>query len=249
MRRNNSVIVFILFFVSPHTPAHTQLNSKKFEFGAGLAAFVYQGDLTPNRFGSFVNMRPGLVLSAAKILNASFLVRGSLSIGGLKGNETKYNNPEYRKFRAFTFRTPLIEFAPQLVWNPLAKNSAVKGFSPYLFGGAGLAYIKPKKDYTGFDANYFGDGSDIPAQLAQDEEQQLPALRVVVPLGAGLRYNLSERFAINAEASYRIPFTDYIDGYSRSVNPEQKDHYHSTMIGLIYRTGNNGKQGCPVIRY
>lgn len=220
-----------------------------FEIGAGLAGFVYQGDLTPNPVGSIVTTRPGLVVSAGKILNASFHVRVALSAASLRGDETKYGNPEYRKFRAFTFSTPLIELSPQLVWNPLGRNYSTKGFTPYLFGGAGLVWFNIKRDYSGFDAAYFGDATDIADRLVHDEQQRLPAFRIVIPVGAGIRYSLSERIAINAESAYRFPFTDYLDGYSQSANPEHTDHYHSISAGLIYRIGYKNTLACPVIKY
>jgi hypothetical protein len=225
-----------------------QNSVQKFEVGAGLAGFVYQGDLTPNPLGSFKTIRPGIVLSGAKILSTSFLLRANISIGGLKGDETKYQNPEYRKFRAFKFHTPVFEISPQLVWNPLGRNYTEKGISPYLFGGAGFSFFNIKRDYSGFDAEYFGDGSDIPARLALDEQHALPKFRLVLPVGAGLRYNISNRIAINAEETYRFPFTDYLDGFSQAANPKLKDHYHSMMIGLIYRIGKKNTLGCPVAK-
>jgi len=243
-----SLLVFFLV-KSTTAPVFAQIKSAKFEIGAGLAGFVYQGDLTPNPVGSFATTRPGVVISAAKIFSESFLVRASLSVGGLRGDETKYDKPEYRKFRAFKFRTPLMEISPQIVWNPLRKINAGKGFSPYLFAGAGLTFMNIKRDYSGFDAAYFGDGSDIPDRLVQDEQHPLPKFRLVMPVGAGIRYHLSDRIAVNAESSYRFPFTDYLDGFSRAANPEQKDHYHSLMIGAIYRIGNKTNLACPVIKY
>lgn len=241
--------LLILFLIGMADETAAQKNFSKIEIGAGLAGFVYQGDLTPNRLGSFKTIRPGVVLSAGKILSSSFLLRINASVGGLRGDETKYDNPEYRKFRAFKFRTPIVEISPQLVWNPLRKNKTVKGLSPYLFGGAAITYFNIKRDYSGFDAVYFGDGSDIPNRLLQDENHSLPKLAIIAPVGAGIRYNVSESIAINAESSYRFPFTDYLDGFSKAANPGQKDHYHSVMIGAIYRMGNKSSIACPVIKY
>lgn len=242
-------ILTVLILVSQALAVIAQNNNKKFEMGAGLAGFVYQGDLTPNPAGSFRTTRPGLVLSGAKILSSSFQLRANVSIGGLKGDETKYQNPEYRKFRAFTFHTPVFEISPQLLWNPFRKNYADKGFAPYFLGGIGLSFFNIKRDWSGFDAEYFGDGSDIPARLALDEQDEPPKTKIVVPVGAGLRYNFSGRLAINVEEIYRFPFTDYLDGFSNAANPERKDHYHSMMIGLIYRIGGKSTLNCPAVKF
>jgi hypothetical protein len=241
-------IFFLQLFISLPTAAVAQNNFQKFEIGAGLAGFVYQGDLTPSPLGSFKTIRPGIVLSGIKILGASFLLRGNISIGGLKGDETKYQSPEYRKFRAFKFHTPIFEISPQLVWNPFGKNYSEKGFSPYLFGGIGLDFFNIKRDRSGFDAAYFGDGTDIISRLASDEQHALPKTKIVIPAGIGFRYNISNRIAINAEETYRFPFTDYLDGFSKAANPELKDHYHSIMIGLVFRMVKNNTLGCPVLK-
>jgi hypothetical protein len=173
--------------------------------------------------------------------------------GSLKGDETKYENPEYRKFRAFAFRSPVVEISPQLIWNPLRRNDVIKGFSPYIFGGAAVNFLRIQRDFSGYDPAYFSDGSDIPQRIAADEQQRLPRVRLVIPVGAGIRYNISSSIAVNAETSYRFLSTDYLDGFSQAANPEKNDHYQTISTGIIYRWGNlrNGKNqlGCPTMKY
>lgn len=226
-----------------------QKGTASFELGAGLAGFVYQGDLTPNALGSFRTIRPGLVLSAGRVLSGAFILRVNASFGGLRGDETRYDDPEFRKHRAFRFRTPVAEVSPQLVWNPLGKNYASRGFSPYLFGGAGLAFFNIRRDHSDFDAAYFANDTVIIDRIATDDKQSPPGFRIVIPAGVGIRYNLSDRFAVNAETAYRFPFTDYLDGFSQAANPEQGDHYFSIMVGAIYRLGNKSSLDCPVVKY
>jgi hypothetical protein len=249
---NRILLLIPVVFVMIIPELRAQKKSTGLELGAGLGLFVYQGDLTPQRLGSFRTMKPGIVLSAAHIMSPSFAVRLNFSAGSLKGDEAKYNNPEYRKFRAFAFKSPLVEIAPQLVWNPLGKNDAEKSLSPYLFAGAGISFQNIKRDYSRFDAAYFGDGSIIPQGIAADEQKRLPKIRMVIPLGAGLRYNLSHSFALNTEVSYRLLNTDYLDGFSIAANPERNDHYQSISAGIIYRMGNHKKSknglGCPVLK-
>ena len=82
--------------------------------------------------------------------------------------------------------------------------------------------------------------------LAVDAVTPTPKVIPVVPVGAGMRYNLSDRIAINGEASYRLMHTDYLDGFSMSANPKLKDHYSSITIGVAYKFGNKEKYSCPV---
>lgn len=243
-----SLLIFIISF----SEIMAQKRSTGLELGAGFGFFIYQGDLTPNRFGSFRTMKPGFIISVAHVLSSSFSLRLNLSASSLKGDETVYDKPEYRKFRAFAFKSPVFELSPQLIWNPFEKNDAEKSLSPYVFGGAGIGVFKVQRDYSRFDTEYFGDGSDIPQRIATDEKHTLPRLRLVIPLGAGVRYNISGNWALNIEISYRLLSSDYLDGFSVAANPERNDHYQSISVGLIYRMGNakrnKSKLGCPVLK-
>jgi hypothetical protein len=228
---------------------NAQINIPKYELGVGIGGFVYQGDLTPNAAGSVNTTSPGIQLHGSKILSASFLVRANLSISKLNGNDADYAQPEYRQHRNFNFHTSLIELSPQLVWNLLGKNYDDKGFFPYLFGGAGLSFVKIKRDWSRFDAAYFGEGSDLADRLAIDAAHKTPRIIPVIPVGLGLRYSLSSRIAVQAETSYLFVFTDYLDGFSQSVNPVKGDHYHSATISVVYRIGKKNMLDCPVVRY
>ncbi|HRF25166.1 MAG TPA: DUF6089 family protein [Chitinophagaceae bacterium] len=233
------ILIFVLLTQSVWVAA--QKKTGTFELGAAIAAFTYQGDLTPEAIGSFKTMKPGFVLSASKIFTPSMALRLQIIAGSIKGDEAKYKQPEYRSHRAFSFRSPVVEVSPQLVWNVFGtNNSDRRDLSPYLFAGGTLSYFNLKPDSA-----YFGDGSDIPARLATDEQKKLTKLKFTIPAGAGIRYNLSHRLALTGELSYHFPFTDYLDGFSKSVNPHKGDHYFITAIGFVFRFGVQDKLGCP----
>ena len=93
-----------------------------------------------------------------------------------------------------------------------------------------------------------------------DSAHSLPKVIPVLPVGAGLRYFFSPKFGLNLEASYRVSFTDYIDGFSQAANPDLKDHYMNYALGIIFRPGGDSgsgsggyggksKLGCPVLKY
>ncbi len=226
-----------------------QVNSAKFEIGIALSGFVYQGDLTPNRLGSYETMRPGINLHGSKIMSGAFLLRTNLAIGGIRADERIYDEPEWRKERALNSRTPIIELSQLVVWNPLGTNFSDRGLSPYLYAGIGLTILNVRRDFSEFNAQYFGDGSDLPARIAEDNEHDPPSVIPAVPLGAGLRYGVSPRLAVHAESSYRLLYTDYLDGFSRAANPDRKDHYQTYSVGAIYRIGKKNMLDCPTVRY
>ena len=229
--------------------ANAQTNVAKFQFGINAGAFVYQGDLTPEAFGSYKTLRPTISLFVAKFLSSSFALRGNLAFGGLRGNDALYDHPEYRQQRNFNFRSPVVEMSGLAEWNILARNYISRGFSPYVFAGAGISFLQIKRDYSNLDAVYFGDGSEVVMGLTADAQHSLPKVLLVLPVGIGVRYYLSDRIGIGAETSYRIMSNDYLDGFSQSANPAKGDHYYSHTIGVAYRVGKKNTLDCPVISY
>lgn len=241
--------LLVLAICFPFTNAiQAQLHVRSYEFGAGLGSLVYQGDLSPSRIGSFKTQKPGVEIFVLRIFSPSFSIRGKLVVGALKGDESKYGEPEYRKFRSFSFRSPLTEVSAQLVWSVTGKNNSPKGFSPYVFAGAGLGFLRIRPDWSRIDPVYFDpESSDIYARLAEDTARSLPRVQPVIPLGLGTKYFFSGRWGAYAEASYRLMSTDYLDGFSQAANPERKDSYLGYSVGIIYRTGNKDRLDCPVV--
>jgi hypothetical protein len=230
--------------------AAAQLDNPKYEFGINLGFLVYQGDLTPQQIGSFKTQKFSVGLHASRLLSSSFSVRANLAFGKLKGDDAKYSTPEFRQQRNFNFTSPVTELTGQLVWNVTGRNYADKGFSPYLFAGVGVSFLNIKRDYSNINTDYFGgETSEILIGLDADAAHSLPRVIPVVPIGAGVKYFFTPNWAVNAETSYRIATTDYLDGFSQAANPDKKDNYLGYSIGVIYRTGKKNRLGCPVVRY
>lgn len=242
--KKSAVTVLIILITSSFL--HAQIDLSKYEVGLSGGVFVYQGDLTPQRLGSYKTLKPQFALHVYRILSPAFSVRLNVNRGKLYGNDAKYNNPEWRQQRNFNFTTPVTELSLQGVWNILQARSP--RFSPYLFAGAGISFLKIKRDWSNMDPAVFGESSDVQAGLAVDAAKTLPRIIPVVPVGAGVRYALSDRFSLTGETSYRLSFTDYMDGFSKSANPDKNDHYLSHSIGVIYSFGKKDKKlGCPSV--
>jgi len=250
MFMNYSIVVYILItiFLFQIDTVNAQNKNAKYEVGLGAGLFVYQGDLTPSRFGSYKTVRPGLVLHGSRKLNSTLALRLNLSIASLRGNDAKYNTPAFRQQRNFNFRTPLIELSPQLVWNPLGWDDVGKKISPYAFGGIGLSMLRIRRDWSNFNIAYFEAEPNVISGLAIDAAHRTPRVTAVIPVGAGIRYSISPQIVLNAEAGYRILFTDYLDGFSRAANPSLKDHYYSITVGAIYRFGKKNSWDCPPVK-
>jgi Domain of unknown function (DUF6089) len=225
---------------------HAQINLSKYEVGLSGGVFVYQGDLTPQTLGSYKTLKPQFALHIYRILSPSFSVRFNFNRGKLYGNDAAYSNPEWRKQRSFAFTTPVTEVSALAVWNFLPQNSS--RFSPYVFAGGGFSFLSIKRDWGNLNTTVFGDGSDVQAGLVIDAAKTLPHIIPVVPVGVGVRYSLNDRFSLIGETNYRLSFTDYLDGFSKSANAGKNDHYMSHSIGIIYSFGKKNKTlGCPSV--
>jgi hypothetical protein len=243
-----TAIVFIVFlFINIKGEAQFY---KDMSVGLNAGIYVYQGDLTPERIGSFRTIKPGFSFFAKKPINYFLAARFHVSIANLQGDDSRYSKPEYRQQRNFYFTSSVKEFSGQLVWNIRGMNYEDKGIQPYIFSGAGVSLIKTRKDYSRIDTKIFGESSEVFTGLAVDNAHGTPRAIFAVPVGVGAEYPISNRFSVNIETSYRFIFTDYLDGFSQSANPKLQDHYHSTSAGIIYKFGNRDKGiGCPVMKY
>ena len=133
-------------------------------------------------------------------------------------------------------------------WNILGRNYISRGFSPYLFAGAGMSLLQVKRDYSRLNAEYFANAPELFTGLNADIQHAPPKVLLVMPVGVGVRYYLSDKIGITAESSYRIMSNDYLDGFSQSVDPARGDHYYSHTIGIVYRLGKKNTLACPVIK-
>jgi uncharacterized protein DUF6089 len=243
---------FLILIAADSTRAKGQLNLTRYEVGIAGSGFVCQGDLTPSRFGSYRTLRPGIQVFLSNIINPVFSLRTNFSIGKLSGDDSKYPVPEYRQQRNFNFKTPVFEISELLVADLLKNNFARQStrLSPYLSAGVGLSFLKIKRDWSRFNAEYFSAEASTIQGLADDAQHSLPKAIPIVPLGIGIRYSLSKRISLNAESSYRFTLTDYLDGFSQAADPSRKDSYQTHSVGIIYQfQKNNSSWKCPVPKY
>ncbi len=243
--------MILLLAIAQHLPVVGQVKEPRYEFGLSLGRIVYQGDLTPSALGSFRSSKFSYGLTAARVLSTALSVRASFLHGGLSGNDGLYSVPEYRKQRNFNFTSTVNELTAQLVWSVPGVPVYQKGFSAYLFAGGGAAHMSIRPNASGFNAEFFGsEAAAIQQGLDADSAHGLPGIVPLLIAGGGVKYFFTPSWAINAEASYRLSNSDYMDGFSESVNPELNDHYMNYSVGVIYRRSKrNSGTDCPMVRY
>lgn len=243
--------IIALFAINfPFAYLSAQVNMPRYEIGAGPAIFIYQGDLSPALAGSYRTLRPGLAVMGTRILNSSFALRAGLAFGSLTASDSKYDSPEWRKQRNFSFRTPVTEISAVAIFNIAGTNgnNDAKVLSPYVFGGISYSFLNISRDYSQYNTDYFGSESWVTQGLANDIDHSLPRGIIALPVGIGVRYPINSSFSVAAESSYRIAFTDYLDGFSQSAGPTHKDYFHTHLLSLIYTFKSYQGIKCPVVK-
>ena len=220
--------------------------SSRYSVGINAGTFIYNGDLSPWRTGSWKT--PGFAwgLSGHRAISATWSARLELNFGKLRGDEAKYGRPEYHQQRAFAFNSNVTEVILAAEWNPLRHRHKL---SPYLFAGVGYSGMRISRDYSRFNEAYFAGEPLLKESLAQDIATSLPGGIAIFPAGLGLKYQLSPKLSLHGEAAHRFTRSDLIDGFSQSGNPDQKDSYTKYSIGLRLALGNTDPYACPPMRY
>lgn len=226
------IYTIIAFFAFSLT-ARAQSSSPGFEVGAHASFFFYQGDLAPD-IGSYKTPGFGVGLFGSYRFTQSLSVRANLALGNLRGDDAKYAEPAWREERNLNFSTSVTEVSGLLVWDFNRRNRS--RLTPYVFAGLGYSFLDVKPDYSKATIRL----SDV----AEDQAHAKPENMLVIPVGGGVRYALSESLSLNAEGSYRLGSqTDYLDGVSLAGTPSKNDYYLSISVGVIYSLSSNGSNG------
>jgi len=238
--------IILLSFLGRKATAQSQF--PKYEFGIMGGSFIYQGDLSPSTLGTYQHLKPAIQLFASKLLDESFALRANISRGRIEGNDAWYASPAWRRVRNFSFNTSITELSANLVWNfySYQQEGSVKKLSMYVFGGAGFSLLHVQRDWSHLNIAAYGTESSFLKGLAADTMHTPPGIIPVLPFGAGMRYQISSELSIAAEVTYRITFTDYLDGFSKSANPDMNDYYYGYSVGLVYSPEKNLLR-CPKI--
>ena len=225
----NALRVAIIFILLPVFAA----GQGKWELGVLGGGTNYQGDLV-------VTVEP--LLTATKpayggFIRHSFDFRWSMRLNFLHG--TLYGSDQsfmekYRNRRNFSFESVLLESSLILEWEPFGKKR-IKGdwlfnriLSPYLFVGIGGLAVDSQTDYS------LATNDGILDLIRQDQGVQNPHFHPAIPIGFGLKYDISKKILIAVEVGSRATFTDYLDGISSTANPDKNDWYIFGGMTLSY---------------
>lgn len=190
------------------------------EGGLFLGMANYQGDFTLNTSPELSESNLAVGLAVRHRLSANYGLRGNLIYGKLTGNDSNF---EIREPRGLTFETTLAELSVVGEWVPFGQNltdlslDVGQRMSPYLFLGAGAAYINPQPVFN---------NGEVPDEKAEEDlNADFSKVQLAVPLGLGLRAGINEKMNLSLELGMRKTFTDYLDGVSSAGKQNTNDWY------------------------
>ena len=236
------------FVIGGILAAKAQQQYKSLECGVGASGFLYQGDLSGEKFGSRQDMRYGFSLHGKYLINKSWAIRGDFYQGKLAGNDRQFTE-EWRQKRAYQFSSPLSELSVAVEFS-LTGNNAYRSYTQYgaqyrrwrsgIYAGVGVAKINSSRNWQHLDRHYFG--KDATAYIPLDSMSAPAKWVLVIPAGVSLSYAATERLSVFADIGYRFTFTDNMDGYRHSVYSRKKDGYSTYTLGLSYKLPSINRQ-------
>jgi len=226
MKLNFTLFIFLsCYFYSNTTDAQLRITG-----GTGVSGFM--GDLQTERVPVFKSVSANFSLGATYDLQQQLRARLNLSIMGLQADD-KNSSKVDRQARNLNFKSSVWEAAVMAEYDFMDRD--IYNIVPYVFGGIGVFHFNPYTYDSIVGKVYLHDVGTSGQYLGLSGYPQ-PYKRTAIdlPIGLGIRYEVSESMAIGFELNYRILFTDWVDDVSTAAYVDPTLFYQSS-----YYTANN----------
>ncbi len=185
---------------------------QKGEFGITVGAAHYFGDL--NTRAAINRPKPALGLFFRKQFGNYTGLRVSAHYAQL-GYSDVYSKNQYQKTRNLSFNSNIWEVALQGDFNffQFVPGDPDYLFTPYVTIGAGIFTYDPYA-FLGGQKEFLRPLGTEGQTLGYQGRRQYNTMAFCFPLGAGIKYNISEKLNLSFEVSQRFTTTDYLDDVS-----------------------------------
>jgi Domain of unknown function (DUF6089) len=209
-------IAALILFISVSGKVKAQSQNleyvQKGEFGITFGAAHYFGDLN-TRVG-LNRPKPALGLFFRKQFGNYVGLRLSAHYAQVGYSDT-YSKNEYQKTRNLSFNSNIWEVALQGDFNffKFIPTDPYYSFTPYITLGIGAftydpyAYTNGQKEFL----RPLGTEGQLAGYLGR---KPYNTLAMCIPIGVGIKYNLSEKINFSFEVAHRFTTTDYLDDVS-----------------------------------
>ncbi|MEO6455677.1 MAG: DUF6089 family protein [Ginsengibacter sp.] len=202
------------------------------EFGITAGAAHYFGDL--NNRAAVNRPKPAVGIFFRKQFGNYTGVRVAAHFAQL-GYSDIYSKNEFQQRRNLSFNTNIFELALQGDFNffKFLPNDPDYTFTPYITFGVGIFSYDPYAYYNG-TKNYLRP-LNTEGQTFYKNRTAYSSMALCFPIGAGVKYNISENLNLSFEISHRFTGTDYLDDVS------------TTYIGIDKFPAPNGQLSLAAI--
>lgn len=171
----------------------------------------YTGDLQPKNFT--LNQANGVATAGATYnLTENFALRAEYSFGKVGADDKKSTQASLVP-RNLNFESLIKEFNLMGEYDILNVND--HRFTPYVFAGVGLFKFSPyTRDSVNNKVHLWGLSTEGQETSEHPERARYKRLQLNIPVGAGIKYAVSDDVQIAFELAYRKLFTDYLDDVS-----------------------------------
>ncbi len=250
-KRICTLTILLLILCWFHVDAQYNRRYRVYEIHGGIGAANVFGDLggaatRDNWYGikdiQFSQTRPTIYVAGRMDINEQFSGKLNLFAGIAAGNDKgSINDARHYSYRAWMF-----ELSGQIEWNFLRMNDCIGTLmaqrrgrrgahmmtKAYVFAGAGAFYSMPELDTHG--------GELIPGEYTKNH-----TLGLALPVGLGIRSDISPFWGVGLEIGRRFTTSDYLDGISTDWS-KAKDTYYFTTLHAIYKIQLAGGKRKPV---
>ena len=188
------------------------------EFGFTVGAAHYFGDL--NTRSKINRPKPAVGIFYKKQFNNYLGIRASVHYAQL-GYSDIYSDDDFQKRRNLSFNTDIFEFALQGDFNffKFIPGDPYYSFTPFVALGVGAfsfnpySYLQGKQVYLrqlgteGQNVDYLDPNTGI-------KRSPYGSIAICFPIGAGIKYNLSNNVNLSFQITHRLTLTDYLDDVS-----------------------------------
>lgn len=178
--------------------------AQRVELGLVAGACNYWGDLSPTV--SLKETHPTAGFFARLNLNETWAIKAELNRLSVSGSDANF---DFNKNRNLSFRSNINEGAVIFEFNYLKYSTHVlhERFTSYLFLGFGAFQFNPQAQINGNGTWY--DLSDY-----KTENVAYNKLSFALPMGIGIKWMISDKFAFESQLNFRKTYTDYLDDVS-----------------------------------
>lgn len=214
-------LLFSAFFLT----FSLHLNAQFLEFGGGVGATTYSGDLA--RGFNLKTAKPGVTVFSRMNMSQVVSIRYSLLVSSIAGNDNATPIDAFSTIRNQSFQSTFVDADVRFEYfflDYLNDKSQIR-WSPYFTLGIGFFRL-------------------FNSQISNGEFSKI---QPSIPIGVGFKHLIGKRYSIGVETVLRKTFTDYLDNISETAdltqpkgsnpnfgNPNDKDWYLFTGFTFSY---------------